>query len=306
MLICFLTVILVMFPAAANACTPLAVAYVFPDPPGVSAAEELAAWRDKQKKRAIAQQDAADARAWRQHMRLLAREARGAAELPVGKLARDLAISLTPSVEAQRATSEGCGGLAGPLVLDPAGYANAPPSTADLVALGLAEHQADAELTDVRLLRDFTTLPACLPETREQVAAALLSKFSRQEIAAVWAMIHRSNFNRAVSERLEHSLLMFADGRSGPLVPNQLATANWMRSGVGNLTRQSEQRASLQNFLRTDPAVLAMARTIESRLQDRATLCPEAEAALQGHYARIRSAIAERKEQRVRRTRSAP
>lgn len=167
-----------------------------------------------------------------------------------------------------------------------------------LVKLELAQSIADAGLAPARPFREPAFVPACVVEAWTEIAAVLLQVFAREELERVWATIHRLDFNRAASSKPDYSLLAFASDRSGPLIASNHALASSFSNNPFIMPEQREQRTTLLQYLRHDPTMQAMIRAIGERLKNRATLCPDSDAAKQALLERIRAGIAKANERR--------
>lgn len=226
---------------------------------------------------------------WRSFKRRLDDEADVGVMRDSAELADDLAVTLVPPLFAQLAIYDSCGGIDGPDILDPVGYADSPRWAGNSLLAGyLLAQRIIPSVTEIgnldrrrlRLLDPFD--PACQQEATDLTAMRLVQNFSHAELARVWARIHRLGHNLAADDfagRAEgrgpraYRLLSFSEGRSGPLVVSGYARVSGSSRYPARQTFSATQQ--MRRFMATDAVAQRMIVTVTDTLSgDAGDRCP--------------------------------
>ena len=312
------------FSAQAHACVfmpPLELRFEYPPPEGMIDPADVAEWEAQREAFAEAYDRVRLEQQVREGRAGLARYAAEAAELDADRLARDLAENLTPPLEAAFASRDSCGGIHGPPVRDPQGYNSISDFEAIAVQRGVFENPEDAKFIPRRLVRGLTRRKAsdevggCLGEARTAVADALLSRFSREDMAHALTTIRANGFDRVPADDVppssrisgtgDHRLLAFVEDRQGPLRFNDSALPN--DTYLGDKVRYAlldEQRSTMKAFFAEDAVGRVMLLEVERIVAGGTAACPVAMAEQEAFWNEVRDLTLKTKAERLERRRA--
>ncbi|MBX7495536.1 hypothetical protein K3172_06650 [Qipengyuania sp. 6B39] len=274
-----------------------------PPPEGMTDPAAIARWEAEREAHAEAYEAVALEGRIRERRRELADFAQATAGMEAGSLAESLALNLTPPLEAAFAEYSSCGDIIGPPVLDPAGYHQTAGLESVAIARGIFDDPEDAKFMPRREIRRIVrprggeAYPNCLAEARAAVSAALLRRFSQDELARALAAIRRSGFDRVPVDETSRSLLAardfrllaFVEGRSGPLQVSTAAKPNdwgWHREWYWDLA--PEQVRELRDLMTNDPLGRALVEEVERVVAQGTAVCPGAMREQEAYWAEVR------------------
>ena len=304
-------------PVAACVFTaPIEVKLTYDPPAGMSDPVEIAQWKAEREAFAEAYGGVRREQRVRKRRSELADLAAQTEGMAPRDLAEDLAINLTPPLKPAFANTDSCGGISGPLVLDPAGYHSIAGFEAMAVERGLFEDPADARFIPRRVVRELARsrgkggLGGCLVEARSKVADALLLRFSRRDLVRALATLRENGFDRVLDDGKHHSyrrtgdfrLLAFVDGRSGALEFNSRAGTN--ETFWGDTARQelaAEERRRVKAFFSEDELGRALIEEVQSIVANGTEACPQSMQAEQRFWMQVRELALANKARRLER-----